>query len=77
MGLVISQIVTHSATFDFWPARRHAARSTPHGERPLSVEEYEAKTGKVAKDRQIEIWRAQGVSTEAIKKNSKVTGYND
>ncbi|KAL0562745.1 hypothetical protein V5O48_019334, partial [Marasmius crinis-equi] len=32
-----NRVVTHSATFDFWPATRHALRATPHGERPLSV----------------------------------------
>jgi len=58
--------VTHSATFDFWPQTRHALRATPHAERPLSVEEYEKRTGKTAKDRQIEIWKAQGVDVSEI-----------
>jgi sulfonate dioxygenase len=51
------QIVYHSAIFDFWPAVRHALRTTPHGEKPLSVEEYERETGKVAKDRKIELMK--------------------
>ncbi|KAI0326411.1 alpha-ketoglutarate-dependent sulfonate dioxygenase [Cubamyces sp. BRFM 1775] len=56
-----NRIVTHSATFDFWPHVRHALRATPHGERPLSVEAYEKQTGKTAKDRQLEIWERQGL----------------
>ena len=55
------QIVTHSATFDFWPHVRHALRATPHGERPLSVEAYEKQTGKTARDRQLVIWEQQGL----------------
>jgi len=50
-----NRIVNHSAIFDFWPAVRHALRTTPHGEKPMSVEEYERETGKVAKDRKIEL----------------------
>ncbi|KAJ7227384.1 hypothetical protein GGX14DRAFT_555937 [Mycena pura] len=49
-----TRVVTHSATFDFRPATRHALRATPHGERPTSVADYEKQTGKVAKDRQLE-----------------------
>ncbi|KAH9902669.1 alpha-ketoglutarate-dependent sulfonate dioxygenase [Cubamyces lactineus] len=56
-----NRIVTHSATFDFWPHVRHALRATPHGERPLSVEAYEKQTGKTAKDRQLVIWEQQGL----------------
>jgi len=59
-----NRIVTHSATFDYWPHRRHALRTTPHGERPLSVSEYERTTGKVAKDRQVEIYRSLGVEVD-------------
>jgi sulfonate dioxygenase len=51
----------HTGTFDFWPATRHALRATPHGERPMSVKEYEEKTGKEAKNRQVEIWKQQGL----------------
>jgi len=50
-----TQIVNHLGIFDFWPVVRHALRTTPHGEKPLSVEEYERETGKVAKDRKIEL----------------------
>jgi len=70
--------VVHSATFDFWPATRHALRATPHGEKPTSVEDYEKQTGKVAKDRQLEIWKQQGVDAQASGSNpSKPRGYND
>lgn len=79
-----NRIVTHSATFDFWPATRHALRATPHGERPESVADFEARTNRVAKDRQLEIWRQQGVDVDAIVsgpktngKNEKTRGYND
>ena len=75
------QVVVHSATFDFWPAKRHALRVTPHGERPLSVEAYEKKTGKQAKDRQIEVWRRLGIDVEKLTIQDKGTGetkgYND
>lgn len=70
-----NRIVTHAATFDFFPAQRHALRVTPHGERPLSVAEYEKRTGKKALDRQREIFKALGVddqSTEGV-----VRGYAD
>ncbi|CDO68475.1 hypothetical protein BN946_scf184754.g9 [Trametes cinnabarina] len=71
-----NRVVTHSATFDFWPHTRHALRATPHGERPLSVEEYEKKTGKVAKDRQLELWQQQGLPLP--KQDSTVSrGYTD
>ncbi|KAL1949619.1 hypothetical protein VTO73DRAFT_8500 [Trametes versicolor] len=56
-----NRIVTHSATFDFWPHTRHALRATPHGERPTSVADYERATGKAAKDRQLEIWEKEGL----------------
>ncbi|KAH9831620.1 alpha-ketoglutarate-dependent sulfonate dioxygenase, partial [Rhodofomes roseus] len=56
-----NRVVTHSATFDFWPHTRHALRVTPHGERPTSVADYESNTGKVAKDRQLAIWEQEGV----------------
>ncbi|KAK7682626.1 hypothetical protein QCA50_014426 [Cerrena zonata] len=73
-----NRVVTHSATFDFWPATRHALRATPHGEKPTSVEEYE-RSGKVAKDRQLEIWKQQGLEVNSPASNavSKPRGYND
>jgi sulfonate dioxygenase len=52
-------VTTHSATFDFFPEKRHALRATPQAEKPLSVQEYE-KRGKIAKDRQKEIWKSLG-----------------
>ncbi|KAH9481596.1 Putative alpha-ketoglutarate-dependent sulfonate dioxygenase [Psilocybe cubensis] len=74
-----NRVATHSATFDFWPATRHALRATPHGERPISVEDYERTTGKEAKDRQIEIWKQQGITVElnTKPKSAKARGYND
>ncbi|KXN91629.1 Putative alpha-ketoglutarate-dependent sulfonate dioxygenase [Leucoagaricus sp. SymC.cos] len=76
-----NRVVTHSATFDFWPATRHALRATPHGEKPLSVRDYEEKTGKVAKDRQIVIWERQGVYVAGLQNGTsglqKKRGYND
>jgi sulfonate dioxygenase len=59
------QIVTHSATFDFEPSAstvpRHVLRATPHGERPISVADYERTTGKRARDRQLELLERQGI----------------
>ncbi|KAE9405218.1 TauD-domain-containing protein [Gymnopus androsaceus JB14] len=73
-----NRVVVHSATFDFWPATRHALRATPHGEKPTSVEDYERQTGKTAKDRQLEIWKQQGLEAQTSKNhNSKTRGYND
>ncbi|KAK0469598.1 alpha-ketoglutarate-dependent sulfonate dioxygenase [Desarmillaria tabescens] len=73
-----NRIVTHSATFDFWPETRHALRATPHGEKPTSVEEYERTTGKVAKDRQLEIWKQKGLKVDGPSKIiGKPRGYND
>ncbi|KAG6865785.1 hypothetical protein C0991_011777 [Blastosporella zonata] len=73
-----NRIVTHSATFDFWPATRHALRATPHGEKPISVTEYERETGKQAKDRQLVIWEQQGIKVERkVNGASKKRGYND
>lgn len=45
----------------------------------MSVAEYEQKTGKVAKDRQVEIWKKQGIEPNGtVKKNgSGPRGYND
>ncbi|KAJ3778098.1 alpha-ketoglutarate-dependent sulfonate dioxygenase [Lentinula raphanica] len=74
-----NRVVMHSATFDFWPATRHALRATPHGEKPISVEDYEKQTGKIAKDRQLEVWKKQGLESQldGKKYNSKARGYND
>ncbi|KAF5342697.1 hypothetical protein D9611_001650 [Ephemerocybe angulata] len=75
-----NRIVTHSATFDFWPATRHALRATPHAEKPLSVAEYEKATGKVAKDRQIEVWKQLGVDVatgNGASAGSSKSRYND
>jgi len=57
---------------------RHALRATPHGERPTSVEEYERQTGKEAKDRQLEIWKQQGITVDQnVKSKLGKARYND
>ncbi|KAG5647331.1 hypothetical protein DXG03_000399 [Asterophora parasitica] len=71
-----NRVVTHSATFDFWPATRHALRATPHGEKPTSVADYEKQTGKKAKDRQLDICEQQGIKVEQPAA-AKTRGYND
>ncbi|KAF7794768.1 hypothetical protein EIP86_005906 [Pleurotus ostreatoroseus] len=73
-----NRVTTHSATFDFYPHTRHALRATPTGERPISVADYE-QDGKVAKDRQLEIWKQAGINlpdTTNLGKNAP-RGYND
>lgn len=78
--LSITQVATHSATFDFWPATRHALRATPHAEKPLSVAEYEKTTGKQAKDRQLDIWKQQGIDVSSVAAAGVASGksrYND
>ncbi|KAF8485975.1 alpha-ketoglutarate-dependent sulfonate dioxygenase [Russula ochroleuca] len=73
-----NRIVTHSATFDFWPATRHALRATPHGERPISVADYERTTGKRAGDRQLELWGRLGIAPSEQKDGlTKLQGYKD
>ncbi|KAG5636948.1 hypothetical protein H0H81_006296 [Sphagnurus paluster] len=73
-----NRVVTHSATFDFWPATRHALRTTPHGEKPISVADYEKQTGKRARDRQLVIWEQQGIQVEQSGSDAtKKRGYND
>jgi sulfonate dioxygenase len=69
--------VTHSATFDFWPAARHALRATPHGERPISVADYERTTGKRARDRQLELWERPGIVLSEQEELIKSQGSND
>jgi sulfonate dioxygenase len=41
------------------------------------VEDWEKQTGKVAKDRQQEIWRQQGVEVITGANSTKARGYND
>ncbi|KAH9847684.1 alpha-ketoglutarate-dependent sulfonate dioxygenase [Lenzites betulinus] len=71
-----NRIVTHSATFDFWPHTRHALRATPHGERPTSVADYERATGKTARDRQLVIWERDGLALPSHS-GTAARGYND
>jgi sulfonate dioxygenase len=62
---------------------RHALRATPHGEKPTSVKDYELQTGKEAKDRQLEIWKQQGINVDDhhhqnnVKSKSGKARYND
>ncbi|KZT61064.1 TauD-domain-containing protein [Calocera cornea HHB12733] len=66
----------HTATYDFYPMKRHGLRATPVGERPMSVEQYEAKFGKKAKDWYKEKMRALGepVDDQPPKEVSKIAG---
>ncbi|TPX72628.1 hypothetical protein SpCBS45565_g00280 [Spizellomyces sp. 'palustris'] len=59
----------HSATYDFWPEKRHAIRVTPHGERPVF---------KGGKSRQEDLDEKAG-HPKGLRKQvgSKVSGYND
>lgn len=50
------------------------------GKKPTSVEDYERQTGKEAKDRQLEIWKQQGITVvdQNVKSTSgKARGYRD
>ncbi|WVQ95045.1 hypothetical protein IAU59_002137 [Kwoniella sp. CBS 9459] len=60
-----NRVTVHSATFDAYPSLRHGLRVTPHAETPLSVEEYEAQTGKQAKDWLEERHRSLGITPPA------------
>ncbi|KII85078.1 hypothetical protein PLICRDRAFT_178832 [Plicaturopsis crispa FD-325 SS-3] len=75
-----NRVTMHSATHDYWPHGRHALRATPRGEKPLSVAEYEAKYGKAAGDRQLEIWKEKGLDAGPsikVENSFKTRGYND
>jgi sulfonate dioxygenase len=76
-----SQVTAHAASFDYYPERRHALRVTPHGERPLSIKEYEEKYGKKA-----QAWISPAAKAYAAKQNANdavqngagaVRGYSD
>ena len=45
-----NRLTWHTATGDYFPERRHGLRATPMAEVPMSVEVYEKKNGKKAKD---------------------------
>ena len=49
-------------------------RATPHGERPLSVEEFEKQTGRQAKDRLVDLQLSNGVAGDS---GSGPKQYND
>lgn len=73
-----NRVVNHSATFDFWPERRHAVRITPHGERPISVQEYEQNTGKKALNWSDERYRQLGFEAPKIGGHArKERGFKD
>ncbi|KAL7415114.1 hypothetical protein BDY24DRAFT_283655 [Mrakia frigida] len=74
-----NRIVTHSALFDFYPARRHGVRVTPQAERPLSVEAYEAQYGVKAKDWATERAKEFGIKPVVKKDDGKVVerGFKD
>ncbi|KAG2754177.1 hypothetical protein P692DRAFT_20721036, partial [Suillus brevipes Sb2] len=67
-----------TATIHFWPQTRHVLRATLHGKKPKSVEDYERRPGKVAKVRQTEIWKEQGIEIPQSRKGlSRACGCND
>lgn len=73
--------VTHTATYDVFPYRRHAVRVTVTAERPMSVEEAEAR-GIDAHSREAEIYARLGFDDFAEASNklgdaSKAKGYAD
>lgn len=75
-----NRIVTHSALFDFYPARRHGVRVTPQGERPLSVAAYEEKYGVKAKDWAKERAKELGIKEQPVKVDDgkvKERGFKD
>ena len=45
-----NRFLWHTGIADYYPERRHGLRATPMAEVPLSVKDYEADTGKRAKD---------------------------
>ncbi|KAM5537246.1 hypothetical protein V8D89_009179 [Ganoderma adspersum] len=72
-----NRVVTHSATYDFFPHPRHALRATPHGERPTSVADFERTAGRVAKDWQKDLWEKQGIAADVPAPRDGPRGYND
>jgi sulfonate dioxygenase len=56
---------------------RHGTRVTPHAEKPISVAEYEASTGKNAKDWLKERYRSLGIEEASDVGKTKTGGYND
>ena len=56
-----NRICFHTATGDYYPEKRHGLRATPMAERPMSVKEYEDRTGKKAKDWYEEKMRGYGI----------------
>jgi len=69
-----NRVLWHTATYDYYPYKRHALRATPVAERPISVEEYEKSTGKKAKDWYVEKMNALGEDVTVPKKVVKPAG---
>jgi len=71
-----NRCVWHTPTYDyFYTHHRHGVRSTPHGERAQSVEDYEKETGKKALDWYSERLRSMGLAPEgASQKTAKASG---
>ncbi|KZT61966.1 TauD-domain-containing protein [Calocera cornea HHB12733] len=55
-----NRVLWHTATYDYYPYKRHALRATPVAERPESVSEYEKRTGEKAKNWYEEKMKALG-----------------
>jgi len=60
-----NRICWHTATGDYFPERRHGLRATPMAERPMSVAEYEEKTGKKAEDWYEKRMKGFGINVES------------
>nr|ODN94406.1 alpha-ketoglutarate catabolism dioxygenase [Cryptococcus depauperatus CBS 7855] len=60
-----NRVCNHSATFDAYPSLRHGLRVTPHGEKPLSVQEYEEIYQKPGKDWLDERFKTLGITGPA------------
>ena len=67
-----NRLCYHTATGDYYPERRHGLRATPRAERPMSVAEYEKKSGKKAKDWYEEKMKAYGIDVAHERQISKM-----
>ncbi|KAF8265423.1 alpha-ketoglutarate-dependent sulfonate dioxygenase [Lactarius quietus] len=77
VAILDNRVVIHTATRDFWPARRHVLRVTAQSARPISVADYERTTDKRARDRQLDLWERQGIQLPAQKDPLKVGAYGN
>jgi len=69
-----NRVLWHTATYDYYPHKRHALRATPLGEKPESVAEYEKRTGQKAKDWYVEKMKALGEDSTVPKAVFKPAG---